>query len=94
MKKKLIIAMSCMILMTNVQVVAASGNEQGIEMLSDDGRAVESIFYTEDGEMIVNYTDFKVTVDASGVKESSYAEGKGIMVRGEAPQYDSSVVTY
>ena len=46
MKKKLMIAVSCMMLVANVQVVAASGKDQGIELFSDDGRAVESVFYT------------------------------------------------
>ncbi len=94
MKKKLMIAVSCMMLVANVQVVAASGKDQGIELFSDDGRAVESVFYTEDGEMIVNYTDFQVTVDEPGVTNHFTAKSIGKMARGSAGCYANRIASY
>ena len=84
MKKKLMIAVSCMMLVANVQVVAASGRDQG----------VESVFYTEDGEMIVNYTDFQVTVDEPGVTNHFTAKSIGKMARGSAGCYANRIASY
>lgn len=90
MRKKLCLLMACLMFTTGTEVFAASEDYPN-QMRSDDGKAVESIYYENDEE-IVNYSDFSVIGDEPAVSQNSSAECIGAaMAKSTAPTYNSSL---